>query len=67
MSKPYFVWYQRGEWASRCYVEASALSPTTGETVHARVECQYPDDPVAVELCREMAQRRAEYLANQGK
>lgn len=34
-----------------------------GTVYHARFQCHYPDDPVAVEFCKGMAEKRAKHLA----
>lgn len=34
-----------------------------GTVYHARVQCHHPRDPIAVELCKDLAMRRAKYLA----
>lgn len=35
-----------------------------GVVYHARVQCHHPQDPIAVELCKGLAEKRARYLAS---
>lgn len=45
------------------WCESTALS-SSGSEYSARVECRYPDDPIAIELCKRLARQRADYLAS---